>query len=298
MRDDLDEVAGRQAAEHRAAQRDLPAVLEHAHLAPVLGLVRRRRLLEGVRLRLVDGALALLHHPVREREVVAPARVDLDVVGALERVDRAVAAGDRAEPRLGVAQLHLVAPVGALTVRAGGVLEPQLAADVGDLRVGEVRDELPERVGRPGRVAVGEGDDVGGRLPHGPVLRRDLAAARALEQLHARLPRRDRRDELVRAVARRVGGDHDLELLGRVVELEQVLEPALDHRLLVVGGDDHGHRRLRRGVPAHAPRPRSRSELRRRRIGDVRPRERSQRAPEQSLQQHRSSVRPLERPVP
>ena len=48
------------------------------------------------------------------------------------------------------------------------------------------------------------------------------------------------------------------------------------------------------GVLAHAPRPRARGELGRRRIGDVRPRERPQRAPEQSLQQHRSSVRPLE----
>ena len=40
---------------------------------------------------------------------------------------------------------------------------------------------------------------------------------------------RDTLDELVGRVGRRVGGDDDLELVGRVVELEQVLEPALDH---------------------------------------------------------------------
>jgi hypothetical protein len=50
---------------------------------------------------------------------------------------------------------------------------------------------------------------------------------------------------------------------------------------------------VRLKVLAHAPRPGSRRELRRRRIGHVRPYERSQRAPEQSLQQHRSSVRSL-----
>ena len=117
VRHDLGQVAGRQAAEHRAPQGDLPAVLEHAHLAPVLGLVRRGRLLECVRGGLVHGAPARLHHPVGKREVVPPARVDLDVVRAVERVDRAVAARDRAEPRLGLAQLHLVAPVDALPVR-------------------------------------------------------------------------------------------------------------------------------------------------------------------------------------
>ena len=53
---------------------------------------------------------------VRQREVVAEARVDLDVVGAAHGVDRAVAAGDRVEPRLGGAHAHLVAPVHALLV--------------------------------------------------------------------------------------------------------------------------------------------------------------------------------------
>src|SRR3712207_8828377 len=50
-------------------------------------------------------------------EVVAVARVDVDVVRAAHRVDRAVAARDRAEPRLALAQPQLVAPVRALAVR-------------------------------------------------------------------------------------------------------------------------------------------------------------------------------------
>ena len=206
MRDHLDEVAERQPLQHRAAQGDLPAVLEHAHLAPVLGLVRRRRLLERLRRRLVDRAPAGLHHPVREREVVPPLRVDLDVVRAPHGVDRAVAAGDRAEPRLRLALHHLVAPVDALLVRAVRGLEHEPAADVGDVRVGEVRDELAQRVGRPGRVRVREGDDLAAGLAHGPVLRRHLAAARVDDQPHAVA---EPLDELVRAVGRRVRGDDE-----------------------------------------------------------------------------------------
>ena len=262
VRDHLDEVAERQPLQHRAAQGDLPAVLEHAHLAPVLGLVRRRRLLERLRQRLVDRAAPRLHHPVGEREVVAPLRVDLDVVRPAHGVDRAVAAGDRAEPRLGLALRQLVAPVEALAVRAVGRLEHEPSADVGDVGVGEVGDELPERIGRPGRVRVGEGDDLAAGLAHGPVLGGDLAAARVDDQPHAVA---EALDELVRAVGRGVGGDDDLELVGRVVEREQVLEPALDHRLLVVGGDDHGHVRLDR-LLADAPRADAR-ERRRPRAG-------------------------------
>ncbi len=56
-----------------------------------------RRLLGRYRLGLVHGAPPALHHQVREAKVVAEARIDLDVVRAAHRVDRAVAAGDRAE---------------------------------------------------------------------------------------------------------------------------------------------------------------------------------------------------------
>ena len=120
MRDDLEPVERPPAAQHPAPQHDQPAVLEHPHLAAVLGLVRRRRLLERLRLGLVDRAPAALHHQIRQRQVVPEARVDLDVVLAAQRVDRAVAAGDRAELRLGHAHRELVAPVDALLVRAVG----------------------------------------------------------------------------------------------------------------------------------------------------------------------------------
>ena len=55
VRDDLDEVHGAQSAEHPALDDDRPAVLEHAHLAPILVLVRRRRLLVRARRGLVHG---------------------------------------------------------------------------------------------------------------------------------------------------------------------------------------------------------------------------------------------------
>ena len=54
------------------------------------------------------------------------------------RVDRAVPAGDRAQPRFRLPLLELVAPVEALPVGAVGRLEHEPAADVRDLRVGEV----------------------------------------------------------------------------------------------------------------------------------------------------------------
>ena len=177
---------------------------------------------------------------------MAPLRVDLDVVGAPHGVDRAVAARDRAEPRLRLALHHLVAPVEALAVGSVGRLEHELPADVRHVGVGEVRDEVAQGIRRPGRVRIGEGDDLTGGLAHGPVLRRHLASTRVDDQAHA-IP--EALDQLVRPVGRRVGGDDELELVGRVVEREQVLEPSLDHRLLVVRGDDHGHRRLDARLP-------------------------------------------------
>ena len=240
MRHDLDEVERAQAAQHLPLDHDRPAVLEHPHLAAVLVLVRRRRLLVRVRLGLVHGAAAALHHPVREREVVAEARVDLEIVLAAHRVDRAVAAGDGVDARLVGAQRQLEAPVQALLVAAVAGLEVEPPADVRDVRVGEGADELPQRVGRPRAVRVGEGDDVALRLAHGAVLCGHLAAARIAD--HARA---GGLGELLRPVGGGVGGDDDLEAVGRVVELAEIRHAALDHRLLVVGGDDHGDRRQR-----------------------------------------------------
>ena len=140
-----------------------------------------------------------------------PARVDLDVVVALQGVDRAVSSGDRSQPGLLLAEPELVAPVEAFAVRAVSVLEPEPAADVRDLGVGEVGDEPAKRIRRPGRVRVRERDDVAGRLADRPILGCDLPATRAVEQADARLAGGDRLDELVRPIGRGVGGDDDLE---------------------------------------------------------------------------------------
>ena len=190
--------------------------------------------------------------------------------------------GDRAERGLALAQPHLVAPVEALLVRAVVALEADLAADVGDVRVGEVAHELAQRVRRPGRVRVAEGEDLALGLADGAVHRRQLPAPLGLEQAHAVVAAHD----LVRAVGRAVGGDDELELVGRVVELEQVLDAAADHVLLVVRGDDQRDRRLdlllAHGPLAHAPQRRRGD-----RIADVRPGQSGRARPEDRLQDHR-----------
>ena len=53
----------------------------------------------------------------------------------------------------------------------------------------------------------------------------------------------------------------DVEESARVVEREQVLEPALDHVLLVVGGDHDGHARQLAAL-AHRPRAQARGRAR------------------------------------
>ena len=93
--------------------------------------------------------------------------------------------------------------------------------------------------------------------------------------------------ELLRAVGRRIRGDDDLEPVGRVVELAEVRDPPLDHRLLVEArarsrSPSEAHRcptpvaaagarareprrgtppasmRSQRGIPRRAPSPRPR----------------------------------------
>ena len=284
VRDDLEPVQGRQAAEHPAPERDQPAVLEHADLAPVLGLVRRRRRLVGVRVGREDGPAATLHHQVRKRQVVPEPRVDLDVVAPAQRVDGAEAARGRVDLRLTRSQPGLEAPVEALLVVTGRIAQVEPAEGVRDIGIGEVADQHPQRIRRPGRVRVGEGDDLGVGLAHGAVLRGHLAATIVDDQPHAR---RESLDELVRPVGRRIRGDDELELLGGVVEREQVLEPPLDDRLLVVRGDDHADRRLD-CVAAHATSPQARERRGSDGVAHMRPEERAHRGPEDDL--HRDHV--------
>src|SRR5207237_4274134 len=88
---------------------------------------------------------------------------------------------DGAETRLALASHELVAPVDAFLVRAVRRFEPETAADVRDTWIGEVADELPQSLGGPGGVRVGERDDLGLGRAHGGVLGRDLAAPRVAD---------------------------------------------------------------------------------------------------------------------
>ena len=170
----------------------------------------------ATRPRRVDGAEAALDHQVREREVVAEARVDLLVALAAHRVDRAVAAGHRVHERLARPQPDLVAPVGALLVRALGRAQLQPAADVGDRagrraarRAARSASGLPLRSWRPRTPRRRRRERA-----HGDVLGVDLAAAGRAHELDAavgvaahdaRRCRRSRRPRRRRCAAARAG---------------------------------------------------------------------------------------------
>src|SRR6059058_169725 len=114
VRDQLGRVQRRHAAQRAAGEEEGPRLREHPHLAAVLVGALRCRLLEGCGLRLVDRAPSLLDGKRREAQIVPERR--LEVVGTTDRVDRAVATGDRAELRLALAEPELVTPVDALAV--------------------------------------------------------------------------------------------------------------------------------------------------------------------------------------
>ena len=161
-------------------------------------------------------------------------------------------------------------------------MSPTAVRDVG---VGEVANELRERVELPARVRVGERDDLGRDVAHGAVLRRDLARPRAAEKAHATVVICEQADDVVGAVRRAVRRDDDVVALARILLREQVLDPLRDHRLLVVRGHHDAHGRL---VVAFANGPRAQAGERRRRgrVADVRPRERAHGAPEERFPDH------------
>ena len=223
----------------------------------------------------VDRAPAVLHHQVREREVVPEARINVDVVRAAHGVDRADPAGDRAELRLVPAQPAFEAPVRPLAIRPLSGLVDARAAHIGDVGVRVVAHELAQRVRLPARVGVREREDLALRLADGPILGRDLSFSWAAQKPDARLSRRDSFDELVGAIRRGVRRDQDLELFGRVVEREQVLEPPLDHVLLVVRGDDQAHGRSEVAFQ-HRPGPHPRQRRGEERIAELGPGKRRQ----------------------
>ena len=108
VRDELDPVHGPDAqAEHPPAEEHEPRMLEHPHLAPELVLDVGRHVLGRPRPRLVDGPVAVLHHEVREAQVVAEPGVDLAVGLPAHRVDRTVGAGHRVDERLARPRSHI-----------------------------------------------------------------------------------------------------------------------------------------------------------------------------------------------
>ena len=210
---------------------------------------------------LVDRAPAALHHQVRQREVVPEARVDLDVVGAAHRVDRAVAAGDRAEPRLRRAHARARSASRAPSLfepsAAWSCSWPQTYATSGSANV---RTSLRSASGAHVAFASENATISPLGLAHRAVLRRDLAAARVAD--HARAGAAAASSSVRSVDASEVTTSSSLSR--RVVEREQVLDPARDHRLLVVGGDDHGDGRLDRRAFRTRPRAHARRARRRR----------------------------------
>jgi hypothetical protein len=206
---------------------------------------------------------------------VAEARVHLDVVRTAHGVDRAVAARDRPHPGFRLAHPELVPPVEPLSIGSVRREDAKLAAHVRYGRIRERPDEHAKRIGRPGRIRVGERHDVGIHVADGTILGRHLAAARVADNLDARELQGNR----LGSVVRRVGGDDDLELLRRVVELEEILEPPGDHGFLIVRGYDHRDRRLDVGSRNRTRRD-PRDQDYEQGIENVRPCERGERNPE------------------
>ena len=292
---DLERVGGPVAArvEHPPPQHHVPEAPHHPALAAELALDRGRHLLLGDRLGLVNGAPAPLGELEGEADVLAATRVELDVRLAAHRIDRSVPGGDPRQPRLPGAHGHLVAPVEALLVAPLSALEAHLPTRVADPPVGEAADEAAQRIRAPVAVGVREGQDRARRArctawlraatlpPRGSSRTRSAPAARASSAVRSLEP------SDATTISRQ---------LCRVVERPRIGDLALDHLLLVVGGDDQAsrgearpRRRPHRSRPcprSHRPRRRSRPAPRagadspggRRRSGRRRPRRRS-RAP-------------------
>ncbi len=266
-------------------------MLEHAELPLIFVLHVVGGLLPRERLGLDDRTARTLHEQVRQDDVVPEARIELHVVGTPDGVDRPDASGDRSKARFVSTQPPLEPRVDPLAVRPVGLLVEVPPADVGDFRIRKVADELAQGVFAPARVRVGEREDLAARRANSAVLRGRLAGARHRLETHAGLPSGGRLHELVRVVGRGVGDDHDLELVRRIVERQEVLQPLLDDDLLVVRRNDERDRRLDVFL-ADGSTPHPRQEGGREWITDVRPAERSQRAPEERLPDHSGNRRP------
>ena len=219
-------------------------MLEHPHLAR--GTRPRCR---GVGFsnasasRLVDGAPAALDHQVREREVVAEARVDVDVVRAPHGVDRAVAAGDRARLRLLLAQPGLEPPVRrprrSSRRPSSSTSRPQTYATSGSAK--RARAGAARRAPRS-QFASEKATTSARRLaPRRGSAPPPCRRAGSASSEHARLARGDLLDDRVRAVGRRVRGDDDLERARPGSRARAGSRAAARSRPPRCGGDDHRH---------------------------------------------------------
>ena len=165
-------------------------------------------------------------------------RVDHQVGLAPGRVDRAVAAGDRAQPRLERAQRHLVAPVQALLVRP--VAHRRAAPRRTRSRRAGRRTAPPAAGARPAPTSRSR-----------PRTRRSRRLARSTAASWARtLPPRGssstRSAPAARARAAVSSGEPSQATITsssscRVVERAEVRDALGDHLLLGVRGDDHRH---------------------------------------------------------
>ena len=106
-----------------------------------------------------------------------------------------------------------------------------------------MRDEIAQRVALDDAVAVDADDDLAAGVRDAVVQCVELAAVRLHQHAHIDL----RAPLLVgqraqERLIRRAVVDHD-HLAARVIEGEQRLEDAADHRCFIEGGDDDGNKR-------------------------------------------------------
>ena len=128
----------------------------------------------------------------------------------------------------------------ALAEPANGILArglvAEVASDCADLRIREGRDQRPQRVGSEERIRIREDDDLARRALERGIERLILAVTREVQDLDARIG--EGAGAIDRGIARSVRGDDDLDPVGRIVELAEVLELLANHGLLVMGRED------------------------------------------------------------
>ena len=141
-------------------------------------------------------------------------------------------------PRLEIAHRHLVSHVRVLTrirarvqARDAHIRSRRHA----DRRIGEGRHEIHHRFGMDADRRVGVHYDVARQVGASGVLRRCLAAPlQHAEQVNT--ARREATHDVVRFIRGGIRDDEDLAPLGGIVDLENPLERAANHRGLVIDG--------------------------------------------------------------